>query len=257
MLVGAPSFELFGAFFPAWLLCVASASKLRPIAGTVALIAAYALDLLGTIQTGELATRALLYAWLFVGIPAGVSFIVNLLLAPAPRASAERAIARRLEVAAAYLRNPEDVSEIRTLLQEGNGEILTLLKLAKIERSAPAEDLACLKQATISSWAIVNAVYADRSESAAIASTLEAMAGILRSGGVQQPSRPESPRRPIFPICPRVWWALTKPTTGLSPRRVRDSAAIPRRTARFPRFPCNGCCLISVNGRLRSRRQSN
>ena len=164
-------------------LFLASASKLRPIAGTVALIAAYALDLLGNIQTGEIATRALLYAWLFVGIPAGVSFVVNLLLAPAPRTSAERAIAHRLEVAAAFLRNGEDDTELRTMVQEGNGEILTLLKLAKMEKSAPAEDLACLHQAVISSWAILNAVYTERFKSAQIAGTLEEMAGILRSGG--------------------------------------------------------------------------
>ena len=51
----------------------ASASKLKPVAGTVALITAYALDLLGSVPGGELATRGILYVWLFVGIPAGVS----------------------------------------------------------------------------------------------------------------------------------------------------------------------------------------
>jgi hypothetical protein len=55
------------------LLFMASASKLRPVAGIVALIVAYALDLLGAVHGGEIATRALLYAWLFVGIPAAVS----------------------------------------------------------------------------------------------------------------------------------------------------------------------------------------
>ena len=77
------------------ILFVASASKLSPLGGTIALIVGYALDLLGTIplSIGELATRSLLYAWLFVGIPAGISMIVNLLLAPPPRRLAERAIA--------------------------------------------------------------------------------------------------------------------------------------------------------------------
>ena len=71
------------------ILFVASASKLRPLGGTIALIVGYALDLLGTLPLaiGELATRSLLYAWLFVGIPAGISMIVNLLLAPPPAAS--------------------------------------------------------------------------------------------------------------------------------------------------------------------------
>ena len=43
------------------LLFLASASKLRPVGGTVALIVAYALDVLGTVHGGEIATRALLY----------------------------------------------------------------------------------------------------------------------------------------------------------------------------------------------------
>ena len=72
------------------LLFLASASKLRPIGGTVALIVAFALDELGTVHGGEIATRALLYVWLFVGIPAGVSIVVNLLLAPSPRLLAEQ-----------------------------------------------------------------------------------------------------------------------------------------------------------------------
>ena len=53
-------------------LFVASASKLKPVGAIVALIVGYAIDLLGEIQIGEIATRALLYAWLFVAIPAGV-----------------------------------------------------------------------------------------------------------------------------------------------------------------------------------------
>ena len=89
-------------------LFLASASKLRPIGSTLALIVGYALDELGTIQLGEEATRGLLYAWLFVGIPAGVSIVVNFLLAPPPRRLAERAIALRLELSAAMLTAPDE-----------------------------------------------------------------------------------------------------------------------------------------------------
>jgi multidrug resistance protein MdtO len=75
------------------LLFLASASKLKPIASTMALILVYALDLLGKMPAGELATRALLYVWVMAGIPAGVSIVVNLLIGPAPRRLAERDIA--------------------------------------------------------------------------------------------------------------------------------------------------------------------
>src|SRR5271168_218914 len=57
------------------LLFAASASKLKPFASTVALITAYALDLLGSAPGGELATRGLLYAWLFVAIPAAINLV--------------------------------------------------------------------------------------------------------------------------------------------------------------------------------------
>src|SRR5580693_9108646 len=115
------------------ILFVASASKLAPLGGTIALIVAYALDLLGTVplDIGELATRSLLYAWLFVAIPAGISMIVNLLSAPPPRRLAEQGIAHGLELSAAMLKAPdEDVrSRFREHVREGAAEIRKLLGL--------------------------------------------------------------------------------------------------------------------------------
>jgi multidrug resistance protein MdtO len=140
------------------MLFLGSASKLRPLAGTMALIIGYALDLLGMIQVGELATRALLYAWLFIGIPAGVTIVVSLLLGPAPRRAAERAIADRLDVCARLLRGPDDTAraQLQEFLRAGVAPILAQLKFAAIEKSAPAADIAALRQATLSSWTIVN-----------------------------------------------------------------------------------------------------
>src|SRR5258705_1017336 len=89
------------------LLFLASASKLKEVGGIMALITAYALDLVGKAQIGELATRALLYAWMFVTIPVAVSLVVNLLLGPPPRRLADRALSHRPNLAAAMLRNPD------------------------------------------------------------------------------------------------------------------------------------------------------
>src|SRR5208283_2379532 len=83
------------AAFSFCMLFVASASKLAPIGGIIALIVGYGLDYEGSFQIGEIATRGLLYAWLFVGIPAGVSIAVNLVLGPAPRRLVEQELARR------------------------------------------------------------------------------------------------------------------------------------------------------------------
>src|SRR5580658_6118253 len=128
------------------ILFVASASKLRPLGGTIALIAAYALDLLGTtpLANGELATRSLLYAWLFVAIPAGISMIVNLLLAPPPRRLAERGIAHGLELSADMLKAPNENirSEFREHLREAMAETQKLLGLADREKTSKPEDIA-------------------------------------------------------------------------------------------------------------------
>ena len=177
------------------LLFLASASKLRPIGGTVALIVAFALDELGTVHGGEIATRALLYVWLFVGIPAGVSICVNLLLAPSPRFLAEQALARRLRLAAAMLGATEDAGirrDFTECLREGNGELLKWLKLALVEKSAARQRIEALRQAATSSFAILVLIdVMDRDAGAALpvplrerlTHTLDAMARILDDGG--------------------------------------------------------------------------
>lgn len=175
------------------LLFLASASKLQPIASTLALIVAYALDLLGSAPTGEFATRALLYAWLFVGIPAGVSIVVNLLLAPSPRRLAERALAERLHLAAAMLRRPDEKvrKTFRATMYEGTAELSKSVKLAGVERTSPAADIAALEKAIRSTTAILllidmidrDAIQIPDAARQEIASTLTGMAGILHNGG--------------------------------------------------------------------------
>jgi multidrug resistance protein MdtO len=176
------------------LLFLASASKFRPIGGILALIIAYALDLLGTVQAGELATRSFLYAWLFVGIPAGVSISINLLLAPPPQRLAELALARRLYLAASLLRNPDGRTRraFAECLREGDEEVLKWLKLGAVGRTLTLENLQALRQATESSTEILILIdVMDRDSDAAVpapvrerlAQTLDAMASILSKGG--------------------------------------------------------------------------
>lgn len=177
-----------------WLTFAASASKLKPVAGTVALITAYALDLLGSVPGGELATRGILYVWLCVGIPAGISIVVNLVLGPAPRRLAERALAHRLRVAGALLRAPDADARkaFKECLHEGPGEIPAWLKLAGAERTSPPRDIAALQQAARSTIVILSVVDFLTSTPALllpaalrqrIAETLDGMAAILGKGG--------------------------------------------------------------------------
>jgi multidrug resistance protein MdtO len=181
------------AAFSLGLVFLASASKLRPIGGLVALIVTYALALLGTVHAGEIATRGLLYVWLFVGIPAGVSIGVNLLLAPSPRHLAEKALARRLRLAAAMLRAPDENLRRNFIkcLREGNGELQKWLKLALVERTTAREHIEALEQAADSSFEILVLIdVMDRDVEAALpppvrerlALTLEDMAQIVDDG---------------------------------------------------------------------------
>lgn len=131
------------------LLFLVSASKLGAGGGIVALIVAYALDVLGRMPIGEFATRGLLYAWLFVGIPAGVGAVVALLIAPSPRQLVQRALAHRLRLVAMRLRgdDPQVAHAFEESTREGDGEIRTWLKLAGAERTSAASQMAALRQA--------------------------------------------------------------------------------------------------------------
>lgn len=176
------------------LLFLTSASKLRPVGSIIALIVGFGLDELGLVSGGELATRGLLYAWLFVATPAAISIIVNLLLAPPPRRLAERALAHRLTVCAAVLRasDPKARKALAELLSEGAGEAPAWVRLAGVERTSRPEDVAALRQATYSTVAIEILVdFAARQPQArppieareTIAGVLDDMAQILRRGG--------------------------------------------------------------------------
>jgi multidrug resistance protein MdtO len=175
------------------LLFAASASKLKPFAATVALIVGYAIDLLGNIQIGEIATRALLYAWLFVGIPAGVCIAVNLLVGPAPRRLLEQGLAHRLRLAAAVMGRADERAKeaFGAVLREGLGEIPAWLKAAGLEKTSPPQEIAALEQAANSTAAILQLVDLvarnpellpdhDRQR---LAMLLDQMADVLERGG--------------------------------------------------------------------------
>ncbi|MEZ0603831.1 FUSC family protein [Paraburkholderia sp. IW21] len=175
------------------LLFVTSASKLRPVGAIIAMIVGFALDELGMAPFGEVATRALLYAWVMVAIPIGISIGVNLLMAPSPRKLAGRELARRLRLAARGLAEPEATGNaLGACLREGDAQIGTWLKLSVVDGSSVRADVAALRQAVSSTLAIlVAADLAVREPSGRlpasfagpIADTLEHMAGMLEAGG--------------------------------------------------------------------------
>ena len=132
------------------MLFFASASKLKPLASTIALVLAYALDVLGSVPVGELGTRGMLYAWLAVGIPALISAVVNLLLAPSPRSLAQKEIAERLRSAADLLIRSDGIAlgKLTHLVSMDDAETQAHLKLASLEKTSSDEDIAALKGAS-------------------------------------------------------------------------------------------------------------
>ncbi|MDR8727055.1 FUSC family protein [Burkholderia pseudomultivorans] len=175
------------------LLYLTSASKLRPVGAILAMIVGFGLDELGLAPFGEAATRALLYIWLTVAIPVGVAIVVNLLIAPSPRKLALAQLAKRLRLAARRLRGDDGArAGFDASLREGDKQLLTWLKLSKLEGSSSAADIIALRQAVASSTALLVAVaLADREAdarlpdtfAAPIAATLDEMAAILERGG--------------------------------------------------------------------------
>ncbi len=175
------------------LLFVTSASKLRPVGAIVAMIVGFTLDELGSVPFGEAATRALLYSWVMVGIPIGVSICVNLALAPSPRRLAGRALAKHLRLAAQSLAEPDATRDaLNACLRKGDAQMRSWLTLSALGGSSARADIAPLRQAVSSTFAIlVSADLAARepwsrlpaSFVMPIIDTLESMARMLEAGG--------------------------------------------------------------------------
>jgi multidrug resistance protein MdtO len=169
-----------------------SASKLRPVGAILALIIVYALDLISKAPIGELATRALLYAWLIAAFPALTCIIVNLVLGPAPRKLAEQALCQRLQLAAAMLRSEQtQLPAFQQVLRDGTAEIGKFLKFAKLEKTSTAEELARLAHVTESISAVLLSVEVVRQQAPQLlpvtvkndcAAALDAIAAAIRSG---------------------------------------------------------------------------
>ena len=176
------------------LLFLASATKLREIGQIVALIVAYGLDLFGSTPAGEAATRVYLYAWLFVGIPAGASIVWNMLFGPSPRSLAQRDLAARMRIAARALIKPnqENKEALKRCLRESNTELEQQLRFSALEHTSPAEELKALGRAANASIVILSAIdftlhdrdaALPRTLRARLARTLNRIAIVLGRGG--------------------------------------------------------------------------
>lgn len=141
-------------------------SKLAPLASTLGLIMAYALDLEQKAPIGEIATRALLYVLLFATFPILVLIVFNVFFGRHPERLLRAALAARLNVCADVLRGNR-TSEIDALIVGGNVELATELKIIRLLHRLPADTSARLKALIATSYGQLLTVSALRSEAMA------------------------------------------------------------------------------------------
>ncbi|OUJ03335.1 FUSC family protein [Acetobacter cibinongensis] len=132
-----------------------SASKLKPVAYLLALVIVYAMIAIDQAPIGEVATRAMLYADLFILVPGATMVVLGLLICPSPKTLLTQEIAARLRLSLALLQHPTPAlqEQATDMLRTGADSMLKYLKLAGLEKLWRKDDLACLHQAIYSSVA--------------------------------------------------------------------------------------------------------
>ncbi len=171
----------FLAFF------LGASSKLAPLASTMGLIVAYVLDLLGSTPLGEIATRGLLYAWLFVTAPMLVFLGYNIFFGRHPERLAREQVAERLRLAAGALGEGDGASltALRAELEKGEVELAKDLKMVGLWRRQPADTLRRLGELASLSYGLAMTVVAmktvtpEPAESGALVARLETLSNAI------------------------------------------------------------------------------
>lgn len=138
-------------------LWLGSASKLGPVGSIIALVIAFVMSLLGNAPDGELATRAVLYAWLMAVTPMALLVVFNLFLGRASWKLLRATVSQRLIIAASALRHPDDASmkQVSDLLLNGQTEHQQRILLIRMFHLRPAAEVARLEAAINNSYRLL------------------------------------------------------------------------------------------------------
>lgn len=147
------------SFFFLWL---GSASKLGPVGSIIALVIAFIMSLLGDAPNGELAVRAVLYAWLMAASPMLLLVAFNLFIGRPPWKLLRVTLAERLQLAAEALQQPDasNLRKVKELLQEGQSEHQQRVMLVRIFHLRPAAEVTWLSAAVANSYQLLLATSA-------------------------------------------------------------------------------------------------
>ncbi|WP_176083917.1 FUSC family protein [Martelella sp. HB161492] len=143
-------------------LYIDSATKLGEQAGIFALVISFVMTLLSYIPIGEVATRAVLYAWAMVFVPMATLALYNLFFGIPPQKLLRQAIAERLRRTADFLEAADDKSRDRLveLVGEGTVEQDKLLQMIALFRLLNRRDAAFLTACQAHSYRLMLAALA-------------------------------------------------------------------------------------------------
>lgn len=141
-------------------LWLGSASKLGPVGSIIALVIAFVMSLLGNAPNGELATRAVLYAWLMAVSPMLLLVLFTLFFGRSSPKQLQDTVAERLSVSAGMLRCGDEGSylALRERLREGQSEFLKQLMFIRLFHLRSNADANRLEAAVQNSYRLMLAV---------------------------------------------------------------------------------------------------
>ena len=143
------------AFTSVILLYLGNASLLGPLGGIIALVIAFVMTLLAHVPFGEVATRAVLYAWLMTCAPMALVISFNLIAGRQPQAVLVNEVAGRLELAAQSLQQQASAQQVRAMVAEGIESQQKRLKWLKLFHFVPKKRQQDLAVAVIQSYQIL------------------------------------------------------------------------------------------------------
>lgn len=136
-------------------LFLAAASKLGPIGNIIALVVGFIMTIISDVPFGEVATRALLYAWLMGLTPMAIVVVFNTFLGRSTPKLVQSTVLERLRQVRAVLQGTEHPDTLEELLAEGNSETNKSLGFTKLLYLCSSKKRVFLHSATVYSYRLM------------------------------------------------------------------------------------------------------
>lgn len=169
-------------------------SAVGPLGGILALVIAFVLTMLAYIPVGELATRAVLYAWLMTAMPMALLLIASLFIGRNPRKVLINEMATRLELAADLLeRSATSLDKVRANLLTGIEDQQKRVQWIALLHLAPKFWQPWYGHAVVHSYGVLLAAYQWQQQGGAPSSTTQQLAQACKQAATQlrQQQRPD------------------------------------------------------------------